>query len=288
MSRVSLVAPLSRKITLEDISRLTLSPTHMRVMSAIFEIYDQNSNDGLEIPKSELADKLKLSLSTISRAIRAAAQEGYILIFDTYIKGTGQGPSRYFLTEGILNRVYAEHLKSVLYVRVSQLKYTKAEKFDWRPTLIINAETRKIEMEHEPESIDKPWPVNGHYRNIRQTSRDKAQTCNDLIRYLMKRQSLQEGQIYIRHYNTFETERSRLGLTFEEIRSRIDCVVNNEGLLATTLYTMPLLSKSCQELEQEAKKLKTKCRADWGRMILPEIPENLQRRVPIIAYSMAC
>src|SRR3989338_11468353 len=108
MRNVAFTHPLSRKITSQDIETLPLKPTSIRVMNALLERYDQDLRDGLSISQRELASQVGLSQSTAARALREASTMGFLMIYDTYIKGVGQAASRYFFQQSIIDRQFAE------------------------------------------------------------------------------------------------------------------------------------------------------------------------------------
>ncbi|MBI2603274.1 MAG: hypothetical protein HYW48_09480, partial [Deltaproteobacteria bacterium] len=155
MKTVSFTHPLTRRISHADIESLPLAATTIKVLKTLFDHYDQDSLDGLSISQAKLASELGLSTTTIARALRQAAESGFLMIFDTYIKGVGQAASRYFFPQSLIVREYAEQIIA-LPGRASQLRGKSFE--DIKPTLIVDKESGKVVDQYFPTE-QKPWPV---------------------------------------------------------------------------------------------------------------------------------
>jgi hypothetical protein len=273
---VSFVQPLSRIITIEDIEKLSLPATYLRVIEELFYRYDQRSREGLSISQTTLAEALDLSKSTVFRALHAASDAGYIMIFDTYTKGVGQTASRYFLTDGIFNTQMAHHAKESP-PRISQRHHIDTEKTeDFRPTLIIDKESQRISEEFFPK-LTHLWPLSSA------TVANERDTFDSLLLRLKEAQYRQEGISYIRHnFKEFENLCWEKHISVQQFKETVDHVVSDEGLLATTLWTTNILMDNESSLLLRSYQLKTTGRRNWGDIIKSEIPSNLHYRIPIL------
>ena len=177
MRNVAFTHPLSRKIASQDIETLPLKPTSIRVMNALLERYDQDSQGGLSISQRELASQVGLSQSTVARALREASAMGFLMIYDTYIKGVGQAASRYFFPQSIVDRQLAEQVAKHP-PRMSQLRGKPFEAA--KPTLIVDKVSGKVVNQYIPTGESR-WPQSDACETLQKET--DVQTSEEVIHH---------------------------------------------------------------------------------------------------------
>ena len=235
MPRIAFTQPRARKITPEDLEVLPLKKTHIRVLKVLLDLQYQRKQEGVGVSQGELAKMVRVSRSTVGRALKEASEKSYILIFDTYIKGIGAAPSRIYFHETILYPGAIELAKKNIPPRISQLKGKDFK--DCKPTLILEFE--------DGEPIDQYWPTpelrwpvydgRGEF-----TSQAKyPQTYDECITELRKQQQRQEGVSYIRDNSTPEEKNG----SYELALRNYFLIMEDPALLGTFLFSNRLAEK---------------------------------------------